>query len=116
MGCSPAAIVDATCQRSKGTTPAELWGSGATHMFLASEDIARVQWRGRWAQLKTVEYYIQEVAAQILVAKLDPLSKLRIRILASASGALLKLFLSLIAKAIDERKRGPFSCFNEHQP
>ena len=81
------------------------------------------QWRGRWAQLKTVEHYIQEVAAQTLVAKLDPLSKHRIHILASASGALLKLLLSSdgwLAKAIDEWKRGgtiePFSCFNEHQP
>lgn len=93
MGCSSAAIGDGTCQRSKGT-------SGATHMFLAS---------GRWAQLKTVEHYIQEVAAQTLVAKLDPLSKHRIHILASASGALLKLLLSSdgwLAKAIDEWKRG----------
>ena len=83
----------ATGQSSRGATPAVLRGSGATYMFLSTEDLPRVQWRGRWAQLKTVEHYIQEVAAQTLVAKLDPLAKHRIGVLDSASSALLHAFL-----------------------
>eukprot|EP00434_Breviolum_minutum_P041149 symbB.v1.2.036602.t1/scaffold5201.1/size46531/4 len=59
-----------TSQRDHGCTPAVLRGSGATHMFMDSEDLARVQWRGRWSQLKTLEYYIQEVGAQTILAKL----------------------------------------------
>ena len=49
---------------SRGATPAVLRGSGATALYLESEDLSLIQWRGRWAQLKTVEHYIQEVAAQ----------------------------------------------------
>ena len=59
-------------QQNDGCTPAVLRGSGATHMFLCTEDIPRVQWRGRWAQAKTLEFYIQEAAAQSMLARLAP--------------------------------------------
>lgn len=59
-------------QQQDGCTPAVLRGSGATHMFLRTEDIPRVQWRGRWAQVKTLEFYIQEAAAQSMLARLGP--------------------------------------------
>ena len=57
---------------SRGATPAVLRGSGATALYLESEDLSLIQWRGRWAQLKTVEHYIQEVAAQSLLAQMPP--------------------------------------------
>ena len=49
----------------KGATPGVLRGSGATFLYLETEDIALVAWR--WAKMKTVEFYLQEVAAQLLL-------------------------------------------------
>eukprot|EP00435_Cladocopium_sp_Y103_P042939 s2396_g12.t1 len=83
-----------TSQREKGATPAVLRGSGATFMYLASEDLAKVQWRGRWSQLKTVEHYVQEVAAQTLVSQLDPLSKRRVKAFDEAAAFLLRAWAS----------------------
>lgn len=80
-------------QRTRGATPATLRGSGATHMYLSCEDLPRVQWRGRWSQLKTVEHYVQEVAAQTLVARLNPIAKRTIQIFDATSTALLAMFL-----------------------
>ena len=51
----------------KGATPGVLRGSGATFLYLETEDIALVAWRGPWAKMKTVEFYLQEVAAQLLL-------------------------------------------------
>lgn len=81
-------------QQNKGATPAVLRGSGATHLYLQCEDLCRVQWRGRWSQLKTVEHYIQEVAAQTLMHNLSDLAKHRVRFLHEAAPMLLSLFLS----------------------
>ena len=83
-----------TGQKQKGATPAVLRGSGATHMYLQCEDLCRVQWRGRWAQLKTIEHYIQEVAAQTLLHNLDSLAKERIRLFSSCS-SLMSEFVGL---------------------
>eukprot|EP00435_Cladocopium_sp_Y103_P010900 s2474_g2.t2 len=75
-------------QQDRGATPAVLRGSGATHMYLVTEDLPRIQWRGRWSQLKTVEHYVQEVAAQTLLTRLDERAKHRLKLLdeSSASG------------------------------
>ena len=81
-------------QHRKGATPAVLRGSGATHLYLQCEDLCRVQWRGRWSQLKTVEHYIQEVAAQTLMHNLSDLAKHRVKVLHEAAPMLLSLFLS----------------------
>ena len=70
------------CTRAtKGATPGVLRGSGATYLYLETEDIGKVQWRGRWARLKTVEFYLQEVGAQLLLARLPAASRERIRFL-----------------------------------
>ena len=89
-----------TSQRQKGATPAVLRGSGATHLYLTSEDLAKVQWRGRWSQIRTVEHYVQEVAAQTLVSQLDSLSKQRVKVFDAASDFLLSAFLD-----VDESKQ-----------
>eukprot|EP00435_Cladocopium_sp_Y103_P053469 s2702_g17.t1 len=83
---------------SRGATPAVLRGSGATALYLQSEDLSLIQWRGRWAQLKTVEHYIQEVAAQSLLAQLSPRSRDVIKLFAEAAEPLIFSFL------VDESK------------
>eukprot|EP00971_Amphidinium_carterae_P179667 3563154-Amphidinium_carterae.1 len=45
-------------------TPGSLRGSGATFFYMCTEDISRLQWRGRWRRLATLEYYLQEAAVQ----------------------------------------------------
>lgn len=42
-------------QANRGATPGVLRGSGATQMYLDTEDIPRIAWRGRWAKTKTLE-------------------------------------------------------------
>ena len=78
---------------SRGATPAVLRGSGATALYLESEDLSLIQWRGRWAQLKTVEHYIQEVAAQSLLAQMPPEDRAVVKLFADAAGPLLHSFL-----------------------
>ena len=62
-----------------------LRGSGATYLYSCSEDINWVAWRGRWSRVRTLEYYLQEVGAQMLIHELDPLSRSRITSLADAA-------------------------------
>lgn len=76
-----------------GATPGVLRGSGATYLYLQHEDLSLVQWRGRWAQIKTVEHYIQEVAAQSMIARLPQASRGIVKIFSEAAAALLHQFL-----------------------
>ena len=62
-------------QISKGATPGVLRGSGATYLYALSEDIAWIAWRGRCAHTRTLEFYLQEVAAQLLLHQLTPLAR-----------------------------------------
>lgn len=80
-------------QEHDGCTPAVLRGSGATHMFLSTEDLPRVQWRGRWAQQKTLEFYVQEVAAQTMLSRLSPSAFERVKLLDQFAVALLNDFI-----------------------
>ena len=57
-----------TGEALKGVTPKCLRGSGATWMYQLTEDIPRIQWRGRWQQRRTLEHYLQDVAGQILLS------------------------------------------------
>ena len=68
-------------QSVRGATPGVLRGSGATQMYLDSEDLPKVAWRGRWARMRTVEHYVQEVAAQLFLHQLPPAAKHRIILL-----------------------------------
>lgn len=58
-------------QSDRGATPGTLRGSGATHEYLQGSEISRIQWQGRWSRLRTLEYYIQEVAAQLVLFSLS---------------------------------------------
>ena len=70
---------------SKGATPGVLRGSGATFMYLETEDLPLIAWRGRWSKTKTMEFYLQEVAAQLLLQRLPLWARDRIRTLSSLS-------------------------------
>ena len=62
-------------------TPGVLRGSGATHSYIENESIPAIQWWGRWSRQKTLEYYIQEVAAQLFLFDLDLAVRRRIALL-----------------------------------
>ena len=68
-------------QTGRGATPGTLRGSGATHFYLADEDLTHIAWKGRWAKLKTLEFYIQEVGAQLFLQQLSDRSKRKILLL-----------------------------------
>jgi hypothetical protein len=74
----------------RGATPGVLRGSGATFLYLETEDLGKVAWRGRWAKLKTIEFYLQEVAAQLLLQNLTATSRDRIALLRAYSRRLLQ--------------------------
>ena len=77
-------------RQSRGATPASLRGSGATHLYLATEDIQLIAWRGRWTKVKTIEFYLQEVAAQLILHHLSDSAKARIELLAKFATSLLE--------------------------
>eukprot|EP00438_Fugacium_kawagutii_P010778 Skav220890 [mRNA] locus=scaffold3880:13453:20349:+ [translate_table: standard] len=68
-------------QVDRGITPGTLRGSGATSYYLLTENIPLICWRGRWSRVRTLEFYLQEVAAQVLVHSLTPASRARIEML-----------------------------------
>ena len=76
----------------RGATPGVLRGSGATFLYLETEDLPLVAWRGRWAKVKTVEFYLQEVAAQLLLQRLSQQSRRRIETLSRYARALLLFY------------------------
>ena len=78
-----------TNQHDRGATPGVLRGSGATFLYASSEDVTWVAWRGRWSRSKTLEFYLQEVAAQVLIHHLDPSSKSMIKALSDAAWSIL---------------------------
>ena len=71
-------------------TPGVLRGSGATFLYSSSEDVGWVAWRGRWARVRTLEYYLQEVGAQMLIHELSAVAKSRIYFLSDCSYAVLR--------------------------
>ena len=58
-------------QSDRGAILGTLRGSGATHEYLQGAEISRIQWQGRWPRLRSLEYFIQEVAAQLFLFTLS---------------------------------------------
>ena len=50
-----------------GVTLAGLRAGGATSYYMARVPLTEIQWRGRWSSLRTLEFYIQEIAALTLL-------------------------------------------------
>lgn len=80
-------------QTQRGMTPGTLRGSGATRMYLDTENIPLILWRGRWSRLRTLEFYLQEVAAQVFTHNLSRQSQQFIERLHSACPRVFQYFL-----------------------
>ena len=76
-------------QNQHGATPGVLRGSGATYLYCNSEDINWVAWRGRWARIRTLEFYLQEVSSFMLVHELSKSARSKIFTLADASASII---------------------------
>ena len=83
-------------QKDRGLTPGTLRGSGATAMYLQTENIPLICWRGRWAQVKTLEYYLQEVAAQVFIHTLPVSARNKIELF---NAACFEVFYSTLHEA-----------------
>ena len=86
-----------------------LEGAARLSWFLQCEGLCRIQRRGRWSQLRTVEHYIQEVAAQTLLHSLSPLAKAQVKLMSSAAPILLDLFLHSV-DGVKALWRGNWDC------
>ena len=74
--------------------PAGLRAGGATHLFLHTQDVALVKWRGRWTSDRTLEHYLQEMGAAGMLAELTEATRLTIAEYASQTKPLLELITS----------------------
>jgi len=68
-----------------GLTPASLRAGGATHLFRVTQDITAVRWRGRWTNERSLEHYLQEMAAAEVMSELAPAVRSRVLQLARAA-------------------------------
>ena len=84
-----AAVGVPTSEATQGLTPGCLRGSGATWFYMATEDLPRTAWRGRWRNQRTLEAYVQETAGQAFLANLSAPQRDRVTLLAAAAGPLL---------------------------
>ena len=85
-----------------------LRGSGATHFYRCWVPIADIAWRGRWRQLRNLEYYLQEVAGTELLQGLPADAVDRIGLLAGAADVLTDqvLIRGLAPTACERQRRG----------
>ena len=82
-------------QNVRGATPGVLRGSGATYWYACTENIPWIAWRGRWARTRTLEFYLQEVSAQLLLHELPAVSRAKIELLSNCSLAVVCHHLNL---------------------
>ena len=76
-----------------GPTLASLRGTGATELYLMTEDIAKIAWRGRWRSMTSLERYLQDSAGALLLQQLTPESRALIRVFAEAAAGVLNAFV-----------------------
>ena len=76
-------------QAQRGATPGSLRGSGATFLYGRTEDVPWIAWRGRWARVKTLEFYLQEVSAQLLLHELPKRNRVLVHTLGDAAWPIL---------------------------
>ena len=57
---------------SMGLTPASLRAGGATELFQQGVDISRLRFLGRWRSIQTLDHYVQEAAAALVLASTPP--------------------------------------------
>lgn len=62
-------------------------------MYFDTENIPLILWRGRWARLRTYEFYLQEVAAQVFTHSLSQQSQLLVERLHTPCPRVFRYFL-----------------------
>ena len=77
----------------RGATPDVLRGSGATRFYIAGENAPLLAWGGWRARTKALEYYSQEVAAQVLLTELSAVDCAWMKTLDAAADNLQSFFL-----------------------
>ncbi|OLP97449.1 hypothetical protein AK812_SmicGene20236 [Symbiodinium microadriaticum] len=87
-----------TGDNEQGVTPKCLRGSGATWLYQLTEDIGRIQWRGRWQQRRTLEHYLQDVAGQLLLTDLTESQRSAVLELAPFAATFLSLYVSSLLR------------------
>lgn len=81
--------------------PSSLRPGGATYLFrLWSEDLVRVQWRGRWKSFRMLETYVQELGAAEIWTRFPLQTRNRVRVLGD-------LFLLLLQASGDAPAANP---------
>ncbi|CAE7196758.1 unnamed protein product [Symbiodinium sp. CCMP2592] len=64
----------------RGFTLGSLRGGGATHLFRVTENIARVQYHGRWSRQETVKAYLQEGLSTQTLTTASALARQRLQL------------------------------------
>ena len=78
------AFIDISSKQGIGCTLSSFRGGGATHCYLTGMSLSDIAWTSRWASQRTLEIYIQEVAALLSLAALTGSSRERILRLVNA--------------------------------
>lgn len=84
-------------------------------MFSNVQDLNLVAWRGRWSNLKTLEYYLQEVSAFMMVHQLDAISRSKIFFLSDCSMMVLRSSFCLDLAEQDNRSGKQNLCGQKSQ-
>lgn len=84
---------------ANGLTPASLRSGGASWLFHSTQDLSMVRWRGRWAAARTLDIYVQEVAALSVLPALPPPAQARIQFFAARLPSLSAAFCAACARA-----------------
>ena len=117
-GCSPDALVfdgsyhelrnifNALCAEvglpaggPSGVSLGSLRPGGATWLYKLTDNSELVRFRGRWASLRMLEIYIQEVGAASILPRLPPAARVRISSLAAAAPAILADFIARLGSS-----------------
>ncbi len=88
------AFFDIPSDDINGLTPASLRAGGATFLYQITDQPETVRYKGRWANSRMLEIYIQEVAANTFADTLGPEQKDRLLRLARAAPSPLAAFCS----------------------
>ena len=104
-----------------GITPASHRGGGATWFFQETGSLELTKWRGRWQQTRTLEVYLQEVAAASLLPELAPEARGRVQAWADLAPDLLRQTVAALDNAApslteDRRADGALGSLTAESP
>ena len=65
-------------------------GGGASFLYAMDVPLQRIQWLGRWAQQRTLEIYVQEVATMRFLDSLSGIAADKVQMFAKHAAQLMK--------------------------